>query len=109
VIRLRNSIAQSLATYSPGEGAAVRPVRGTETVTLPRRAGVLGDRFLLYVDRDLNLTDLSSGETRVIIERPPNGDFQSVACVRAGGTCYVVRRSDNADIWQMTLPDPPTK
>ncbi|HSB36850.1 MAG TPA: hypothetical protein VLH41_08220, partial [Thermoanaerobaculia bacterium] len=65
----------------------------------------LGTHFLLYMDRDLMVTDLESGETHVVLERPTTGGFQDMTCVRGAGTCYVVRTSDNADIWQMTLPD----
>ncbi len=105
VIRLPDLVSQSLAVYSPGPGAVVRPVRGTESIGRVRRGAFLGTHFLLTVDRDLVVTDLESGETRVVLERPANGAFQDVACVRGAGTCYVVRTSDNADIWQMTLPD----
>jgi hypothetical protein len=57
------------------------------------------------VDRGLHVTDLESGEGRLVLDRPSNGGFQSVACARTGGTCYLVRTSDNADIWQRTLPE----
>ena len=106
VIRLPDLVSQSLAVYSPGPGAVVRPVRGTESIGRVRRGAFLGTHFLLTVDRDLVVTDLESGETRVVLERPTNGAFQDVACVRGAGTCYVVRTSDNADIWQMTLAEP---
>ena len=107
VIRLPDLVSQSLAVYSPGPGAVVRPVRGTESIGRVRRGAFLGTHFLLYVDRDLHVADLDSGEDHVVLERPTTGGFQDVTCVRAAGTCYVVRISDNADIWQMTLAAEP--
>jgi len=107
VIRLPDLVSQSLAVYSPGPGAVVRPVRGTESIGRVRRGAFLGTHYLLYVDRDLHVADLDSGEDHVVLERPTTGGFQDVACVRAAGTCYVVRISDNADIWQMILAAEP--
>ncbi len=40
-----------------------------------------------------------------MLERPWNGNFQSVACARAESTCYVVRTTDNADIWERVTPE----
>jgi len=105
VIRIRDATGQALAVYSPGPGAVVRTVPGTEAVSRIRRGAFLGTHYLLYVDRGLHVTDLESGEGRLVLDRPSNGGFQSVACARTGGTCYVVRTSDNADIWQRTLPE----
>ena len=51
------------------------------------------------------MTDLFTGKDSIVLEPPASGGFQSVACVGTTGTCYVVRTSDNADIWQMTLPE----
>ncbi len=104
VVRLPDLVSQSLAVYSPGPGAAVRPVRGTEGIARIRRGAFLGTRFLVYVDRGLHVADLESGEHHVVLERPAVGNFQDVACARTGGLCFAVRTSDNADIWQMTLP-----
>ena len=70
VIRLPDLVSQSLAVYSPGPGAVVRPVRGTESIGRVRRGAFLGTHFLLTVDRDLRVADLDSGETRVALERP---------------------------------------
>jgi serine/threonine protein kinase/WD40 repeat protein len=106
VIRMPDFISQATATYSPGPGAAVRIVRGTERTGAVRRGTVLGSRFLLYLDGGVRIADFVSGEDRVAIERPLDGSFGSVACARTGGTCYLLRSSDNADIWQRTLPEP---
>ena len=105
VIRLPDALSQSLAVYSPGTDAAPRIVRGTESVGRIRRGSFLGTHFLLYNDRDIRIADLESGEDRLILERPLNGSFQSVACARTVPVCYVVRVSDNADIWQVTWPE----
>jgi hypothetical protein len=67
---------------------------------------VLGTRFLLYADRGLYIANLETGEQHVVVERPVNGGFQSPKCARSVATCFVVRNTDNADIWQMTLPEP---
>jgi hypothetical protein len=80
-------------------------IPGTESVSRTRRGAFLGDRYLLYVDRGLHVTDLTTGEDHLALERPSNGNFQSVACARTGGICYVVRTTDNADIWQRTIPE----
>ncbi len=103
IIRIQDLTGQALAVYSPGPGAVVQTVPRTETVSRIRRGAFLGTHYLLYVDRGLHVTDLSSGEDHLVLERPSNGNFQSVACARTGGTCYVVRTSDNADIWQRTV------
>jgi eukaryotic-like serine/threonine-protein kinase len=109
VIRLPDTVSLSLAVYSPGPGAVVRPVRGTEGSARIRRGAYLGTHFLLYVDRGLHIADLESGEHHVVLERPDVGGFQDVACARAGGLCFAVRNTDNADIWQMTLPETKAK
>ena len=106
VVRLKDLTGQALAVYSPGPGAVVRTVPRTASPSRIRRGGVLGDRFLLYADRDgLYVVDLDSGDKHLAVERPSNGSFQSIACARMGGTCYVVSSSDNADIWQRTAAE----
>jgi eukaryotic-like serine/threonine-protein kinase len=102
VIRLPDVLSQSLAVYSPGVDKAPRVVPGTESIGRIRRGAFVGTHFLLYIDRDVRIADLETGQDRVILERPPNGAFQSVACARTVPACYVVRVSDNADIWQVT-------
>ena len=106
VIRLPDQITRSMGVYSPGAGAAVRTVPSSEDLKgRIRRGAVLGARYLLYLERALHIIDLETGQHRVVLDRPTNGGFQSVGCARTGGTCYVVRTTDNADIWQMTLPE----
>jgi Tol biopolymer transport system component len=106
IIRLPDQITRSMGVYSPGPGAVVRAVPGTEDVKgRVRRGAVLGARYLLYLERALHIVDLESGQHRIVLDRPANGGFQSVACARGSGICYVVRTTDNADIWQMTLPE----
>ena len=105
VIRLPEGVSESLAVYTPGPGATVRTVPGTEQIGRKRRGAFLGTHFLLFLDNDLYVADLDSGQTRLVLERPLNGRFTGVACARTGGACYVGRTSDNADIWQMTLPE----
>jgi len=105
IIRLPDHTSQALALYTPGAATAVRIVRGTEAIGRVRRGGVLGARFLLYVNRDLRIANLETGEDRLVLERPVNGSFQSVKCARQADTCVVVRSTDNSDIWQMTLPE----
>jgi Tol biopolymer transport system component len=107
LIRLRDATGQGLATYSPGAGAVVRPIPGTETLTRPRRAALFGGRYLLSADRGIHVTDLFSGKDSIALEPLATGNFQGVACVRTTGTCYAVRTNDNADIWQMSLPAEP--
>ena len=105
VIRLPDVMSRSLAVYSPGVDKAPRVVRGTESIGRIRRGAFLGTHFLLYNDRDVRITDLETGQDRLILERPPNGAFQSVGCARTVPACYVVRVSDNADVWQVTWPE----
>jgi hypothetical protein len=103
VVRLKDLTGQALAIYSPGPDAVPRTVPQTTAPSRTRRGGVIGNRFLLYAERDgLYVVDLSSGDKHLAMERPLNGSFQSIACARTGGACYVVRSSDNADIWQRT-------
>ena len=67
----------------------------------------MGNRYLLYGENDgLFVMDLTNGDKRLVVQRPSNGSFQSLACVRTSTTCYVVRSSDNADIWQRTEAAP---
>jgi Tol biopolymer transport system component len=101
VVRLKDLTGQALAVYSPGAGEIVRTVPQTTSPSRIRRGGVIGNRFLLYPERDgLYVIDLASGDKHFAVERPLNGTFQSIACARTGGACYVVRSGDNADIWQ---------
>jgi dipeptidyl aminopeptidase/acylaminoacyl peptidase len=105
VIRLPDFVSLSLALYTPGPGAVVRPIAGTERNGRARRGAFLGERYLIYVDRDLRLANLLTGEDRIVLERPWNGNFQSVACARTVSTCYAVRTTDNADIWERVAPE----
>jgi Tol biopolymer transport system component len=103
VVRLRDLTGQALAIYSPGPGTVARTIPQTTSPSRTRRGGVIGNRFLLYPERDgLYVVDLVSGDKHLAVERPLNGTFQSLACARTGSVCYVVRSSDNADIWQRT-------
>ncbi len=104
-VRLPDYASQSLALYTPGPGAVVRKVPGAELVGRIRRGGVFGSRFLIYLNRDIRIANLETGEDRLLLERPVNGSFQHVKCARQGATCYVTRSTDNSDIWQMTLPE----
>ena len=103
LIRLTDLTGTAVAVYSPGSGAVVKTVPNTESHTRIRRGAVIGNRHLFYSQNDgLFVLDLASGDQRLVVPRPSNGSFQSLACVRTSTTCYVVRSSDNADIWQRT-------
>ena len=101
LVRLSDLTGQAIAVYSPGPGAVVKAVPRTESHSRTRRGAVIGNRYLLFSQNDgLFVLDLSSGDQRLVVQRPSNGSFQSLACVRTSTTCYVVRSTDNADIWQ---------
>ena len=82
VIRMPDLVSTSIAVYTPGPGAVVRPVYTTPSGGRIRRGAFVGSHYLLYVDRDLRVTDLVTGEDRLALERPATGGFQSVACAR---------------------------
>ncbi len=106
LVRLSDLTGQAVAVYSPGPGAVVKTVPRTESHSRIRRGAVIGNRYLLYGENDgLFVLDLSSGDKHLVVQRPSNGTFQSLACVRTGTVCYVVRSSDNADIWQRTAAE----
>ena len=103
LVRLSDLTGQAVAVYTPGPGAVVKTVPNTEAHSRVRRGAVIGNRYLLYGENDgLFVLDLANGDRRLVVQRPSNGSFQGLACARTSTTCYVVRSSDNADIWQRT-------
>ncbi len=103
LMRLSDLTGEAIAVYSPGPGAIVKTVPHTESHFRIRRGAVIGNRYLLYGENEgLFVMDLNSGDKRLVVQRPSDGGFQSLACARTSTTCYVVRVSDNADIWQRT-------
>ncbi len=106
--RTSDGLTNSAAVYAPGSDA-VRLVPGREAgryLTRSRRGAALGRGFLLsvHVGGQLQVTNLKTGESHDL-PQPPSTSYLDAGCVRGTGTCYVIRSSDNADIWQVTLPD----
>ena len=92
LLRLRDSHRAVVSpTIRPATGAAVRPVPGTERWHAPVARRVSRRSLLLYVDRDLHVTDLSSGETASSSSVRRTGTSRASRASRAATTCYVVR------------------
>jgi Tol biopolymer transport system component len=73
---------------------------GVRTRGQATRGSALGTR-LVYRDADgIHIADPGPGTDRLVLPHPGAGTYTNVACRAA--TCYALRVSDNADIWQRT-------
>jgi serine/threonine protein kinase/sugar lactone lactonase YvrE len=112
VNRAGDMLSKGAGLYTPGS-AAVRLVPAPEGapydrfLTRARRGATFGNRFMLstHFGGQLQFTNLSTGESR-LMPHPPSTTYLAATCVRGTGTCYIIRSSDNADIWQVTWPGP---
>ncbi len=99
--RLPDRLTFGLAFYSPETNTLSAPIRGVTTAGNARRGSFLGNR-VIHLDIDaIHVVDPATGTDRVVVPYTDAGRYNYVMC-RTATTCYAVRFSDNADIWQRT-------
>ena len=99
ISRLPDRQTIGLGFYSPETNTLSEPFRGITTAGNARRGSFLGNRAI-HLDIDgIHVADLAAGTERVVVPNTDVGRYNYVMC-RSATTCYVVRASDNADIWQ---------
>ena len=90
-----------LAFYTPETNVLSEPIHGVTTRGNARRGGFLGDRPV-FIDVDgIHIVDPAAGTDRLVVAYTDVGRYSYVTC-RGTTTCYGVKASDNADIWQRT-------
>ena len=98
VSRLPDRQTNGLLFYSPETNTLSEPFRGIKTAGNARRGSFLGNRAV-HLDNDgIHVADLAAGTERLVLPNTDVGRYNYVVC-RGATTCYVVRASDNADIW----------
>ncbi len=103
IVRLQGRTTIGLAVYDAVAKTLSQPFRGTRTAGRAR-GSALGER-LVYRDSDgVHVADPAAGTDQLVLPHTSAGDYGSLAC-RGTTTCYVVRSSDNADIWQRTVAE----
>ena len=95
-----------LVFYSPETNTLSEPIRNIPTQGTARRGGFLGSRAV-YLDADgIHVADPAAGSDHLVVPYTDVGRYSYVTC-RGTTTCYCVRASDNADIWQRTAAAAP--
>jgi hypothetical protein len=99
VSRLPDRQTNGLLFYFPETNTLSEPFHGIKTAGNARRGSFLGNRAI-HLDNDgIHVADLAAGTERLVVPNTDVGRYNYVVC-RSATTCYVVRVSDNADIWQ---------
>jgi tricorn protease-like protein len=103
IVRAQDRSTIGLLVYDPLAKTVSQPFRGIPTGGRATRGSALGER-LVYRDADgIHVADPAAGTDRLVLPHTSAGNYGSIAC-RGATTCYAVRSSDNADIWQRTTP-----
>ncbi|MFY9552580.1 MAG: hypothetical protein WAU32_15650, partial [Thermoanaerobaculia bacterium] len=104
IVRAQDRSTIGLLVYDSVAKTVSQPFRGIQTGGRATRGSALGER-LVYRDADgVHVADPAAGTDRLILSHTSAGNYGSIAC-RGATTCYAVRSSDNADIWQRTMPE----
>ena len=106
--RLPDRETLGLVFYSPEFNTVSDPIRGIPTAGTARRGGFLADRIVFSDSDGIHVVDPAAGTDRLVVPHTDVGRYNSVTC-RGGTTCYAVRMSDNADIWQRTVTAEPKR
>ena len=101
ISRLPDRETLGLIFYSPETNTLSEPVRGITTGGTARRGGFLGSRAV-FIDSDgVHVADPAAGTDRLVLPSTDVGSYGHIIC-HGTTTCYAVRTSDNADIWERT-------
>ncbi len=104
LMRHQDMTSIGLVSYDPA-AKTLTAIPGARTLGRADRGSFIGERFA-YRDADgIHVMDLARGSDRLVLPHGQVGNYGQIVC-RSPTTCYALRISNNADIWERTTGAP---